>query len=95
MKHLSLRIKPVEDQDEPKMLFPSKTQISVVAYSSIAPLRVDSSNLRRGVNFKLKYYLSIGLFFIALSCGLDAITILRSTLLFRTPVTPLQTLDGV
>ena len=34
---------------------------------NIALLSVDSLKIRRSVNFKLKYYLSIGLCFIALS----------------------------
>ena len=34
---------------------------------NIALLRVDSLKIRRSVNFKLMYYLSIGLCFIALS----------------------------
>ena len=60
-------MKSAEDQDDPKTSFPSEAPISVVAYSSAAQLKMDSSKLRRGVNFKLKYYLSIGLCCIALS----------------------------
>ena len=67
MKHLSLRIKSAEDQDDPKAREGNENIALLRTANHPCAGKGGLFEGRPGINFKLKFYLSIGPCFIVVS----------------------------